>query len=369
MSKFGFEEMKSTVFAFDSSKELEQSRRSSVSTDLTEDSELSQQVRRCDIENDYEESLPNGKLSFFVTADFGEVCEEVQQMAAAMDAYARNHSRPSFIFGVGDNFYPNAPVSCKDSLFNEVWRNQFLRYPSLRVPWRMALGNHDYEPNPYVEVDYHYDQEVNSDKLWYMPDRYYRVVDEVRDDEVGKFSVDFFVMDTNGCDNKVPRHHPEVISLLHNQVRQLDNLLPASPARWKLLFGHHPMYNAGRVYSRVGLRLRDSVPYAVGDALLPGFGLESVCVRHGVDAYFAGHEHMFQAHKANGVQHFCCGASGACIRGGDGFSGGKVPDYDMNWIADTYDYGFVAVEITYHQMATRFINVYGEVLAEFIEEK
>ena len=77
--------MKSTVFAFDSSKELEQSRRSSVSTDLTEDSELSQEVRRCDIDvNDFEESLPNGKLSFFVTADFGEVCEEVQQMAVKL---------------------------------------------------------------------------------------------------------------------------------------------------------------------------------------------------------------------------------------------------------------------------------------------
>ncbi len=32
-----------------------------------------------------------------------------------------------------------------DPLFRTVWRDTFLPYDSLRVPWKVILGNHDYE--------------------------------------------------------------------------------------------------------------------------------------------------------------------------------------------------------------------------------
>jgi len=38
---------------------------------------------------------------------------------------------------------------------------------------------------------------------------------------------------------------------------------------------------------------------------------DDVLIANGVDAYFCGHEHLFQHHHCNGVDHFVCGASGA----------------------------------------------------------
>ncbi len=36
-----------------------------------------------------------------------------------------------------------------DPVFQRVWRDTFLIHPTLRVPWKVILGNHDYQ----VRVD------------------------------------------------------------------------------------------------------------------------------------------------------------------------------------------------------------------------
>ncbi len=37
---------------------------------------------------------------------------------------------------------PGGVTSVADPLFRTVWRDTFLTYPSLRVPWKVVLGNH-----------------------------------------------------------------------------------------------------------------------------------------------------------------------------------------------------------------------------------
>lgn len=319
------------------------------------------------------DTTPREKLCFFFTADFGKDCPQIKEVAAAMDHYARTYDRPTCIFGIGDNFYPQAPDTPDDPIFDIVWRGQFLeKYPSLRVPWRMALGNHDYNPSPNIEIDYHYDRKLNADRLWYLPDRYYQVTEEAKGNSDANldFSVDFYVLDTNGCDRTVSYYHPEAVPLLHQQVRELDSVLPRSTSRWKILMGHHPMYNAGYSHGVAGRRLREPAPTVnIDPKLPPSFGLEPVCIRHGVDAYFAGHEHIFQAHKAHGVHHICVGASGASIRNGDGFYGGLDTNANIDWTASKSDYGFVVVELTYDRMVIKFVNVQGEIIQEFVQSK
>jgi hypothetical protein len=35
--------------------------------------------------------------------------------------------------------------SVDDPVFQRVWRDTFLIHPTLRVPWKVILGNHDYQ--------------------------------------------------------------------------------------------------------------------------------------------------------------------------------------------------------------------------------
>ena len=99
-----------------------------------------------------------------------------------------------------------------------------------------------------------------------------------------------------------------------------------------------------------------------------GFGLEDVLVKGGVDAYFCAHEHVFQveiilvsflllcviygskgtsiandvynvlqplylqAHTAEGVHHFMCGASGSEMRRGSGLYEGAHEKMSLDWV-------------------------------------
>jgi hypothetical protein len=49
-------------------------------------------------------------LCFFALGDFGVRYPRIEQLASAMDEYARTVCAPDFILGLGDNFYPNGMV-------------------------------------------------------------------------------------------------------------------------------------------------------------------------------------------------------------------------------------------------------------------
>jgi tartrate-resistant acid phosphatase type 5 len=345
-------------------------------------------------------------VKFFAIGDFGSDCSEIKRTAAAMNAYAETVMQPDFILGLGDNFYYSGVKNVDSPLFQQIWRGQFTDpYPSLRVPWRMVLGNHDYYDNPRAQIEYHYSEKYNSDHLWYLPDRCYQFSANAQsncklpetatktsdDDETTSidsninegFHVDFFALDTNGADEEMQYDRPELISTLHTDIQQLHDQALQSSARWKILFGHHPCYTASAGHGRAGKRLREQTPYSYStyenyrenemDNQLPGFGLEAVLTNAGVDAYYAAHEHVFQYHYeptiSPNLHHFCCGASGAEIRHGNGLMGGFDKHQAINWTGKPKQYGFVAVEIGYDQMITKFIGADGQVFKEVIVTK
>lgn len=78
----------------------------------------------------------------------------------------------------------------------------------------------------------------------------------------------------------------------------LDDELNRSTARWKIVYGHHPIYSHG---------VHGDTPYLVRD-LLP-------ILRHRADIYFAGHDHDLQhLQPEDGVHFFISGGGGAGIR-------------------------------------------------------
>ena len=64
------------------------------------------------------------------------------QVAAAMGTRAASmQPAPSFIVALGDNFYTKGVSSSSDSLWNYLWKDVYLGYDSLNIPWLPVFGN------------------------------------------------------------------------------------------------------------------------------------------------------------------------------------------------------------------------------------
>ena len=121
------------------------------------------------------------------------------------------------------------------------------------------------------------------------------------------------------------------------QLRWIDSTLAASEAEWKIVVGHHPIYVASSKY--------EDNPYLQSD-------LEPILERHGVQAYFAGHDHNLQHLRPEGssVNYFVSGA-GSLTR--------AVEDANPNALFALRVPGFMAVSLTAKQMFVQAIDEHG----------
>jgi acid phosphatase len=66
-------------------------------------------------------------------------------VARAMDQYSSALTpRPSFVVALGDNFYTDGVQSSTDSLWDSLWKDVYLGFETLNIPWYPVFGNHDY---------------------------------------------------------------------------------------------------------------------------------------------------------------------------------------------------------------------------------
>ena len=156
----------------------------------------------------------------------------------------------------------NGVSSVSDPKFQTHWSEMFLRYERLCVPWRLILGNHDYQTNPQAQIDFTNDQRRNRGGLWQMPAPTYSFSCLISDPDAAAaapssasaaavspaagasssssskaaavaaapekdaiMSIDFFAFDTNGVQGDVQRRFPEA------QVRSSIYLKSVSSAR------------------------------------------------------------------------------------------------------------------------------------------
>lgn len=248
---------------------------------------------------------------------------------------------PKFVLALGDNFYPSGVLSTSDRRFKSHWQDVFLCHPGLRIPWQMCLGNHDYEGNPQAQIDYTTCAH-NPDNLWQCPANTYTFSRTLP----GGGSVDFFALDTNGCQESVRYDYPNAAKNLQMYITDLQDKLHASTAAWKIVFGHHPVHNHG---------VRDLTE---GQMLREQYGLERVLVSGGAQAYFCGHEHAFQHHTVSGVDYFGCGASDAV---GLGCYGGIKSSSCSGWL-DESQAGYVEVSMTECSMHVSFVSLDGHII-------
>lgn len=257
--------------------------------------------------------VPSDKsIRVLAFGDFGTGSIAQQQTAAAMREY---HKRRPFDLGItlGDNFYPYGMLSPSDPRWKTQWEGL---YGSLGIKFYATLGNHDwfgYKDSPAAEILY-------SDKSpdWRMPSPYYSFT---------AGPVQFFAFDT--------------VEDSEAELEWLDRELAKSTARWKVVYGHFPIYSAGAYYP--------------GDAELVEKLLPILEKSH-ADIYLNGHDHNLQELKPEGGVHFF-------VSGGGGAGLYSVNPYDRSVYKQMVN-GFTVLEADEKQFKVSFIGADGKVLHE-----
>ncbi len=259
-------------------------------------------------------------VRFVAFGDFGYAGADsgLAQVSKAIEA---RHRARAYQFGLtlGDNFYPRGVGSTRDEKWTGIWESGYGR---LGIPFFAVLGNHDYMGNEQAEVDY-----TKQSKSWRMPYRYYTFA---------AGPVRFFALDT---DEGTARYWFFQSAWSDAQAKWLDDALAKySDARWKIVYGHHPIFSDGHHGDEKRLQTK----------LLP------ILEKHNVDLYLCGHEHDLQHHTRAGIDFIIAGGGGKDTR--------EVTARRAKYAAGRH--GFLEVDATGAKLDARLIGVEGETLYE-----
>jgi acid phosphatase len=231
-------------------------------------------------------------LCFAAFGDQGTAGAGQRKVAAALERWAPL-GPIDLVLLLGDNFYPLGVISVDDP----QWRAKFedvYAPDKLAVPFYACLGNHDHYGTAQAQVDY----STRADTRWRMPAAYYSFTEQAQGRKVR-----FIALDTQ------PMHRAKTADDMREQYEWLDAELGKPGADWKIVFGHHPLLGNG----------------PSGRARAPMSRLVPLLEKHGVDVYFAGHDHTLEwVGPVNGVTYVISGAGG-----------GADNPYSMTWRDDT----------------------------------
>jgi hypothetical protein len=248
--------------------------------------------------------------------DFGNGSPEQKAVASTISSYHANQ-RFDLAVTLGDNFYSVGMESPSDPR----WRTWFEDlYSPLAITFYPALGNHDWghPDSPAAEVLY-----SGKTPTWRMPAAYYTFT-------VGP--VQFFAIDTQS------------VAVVRQQREWLDREISRSQARWKVVYGHHPIYSDGNYEDRPDLI----------ETLLP-------ILANRVDVGLAGHDHNLQALvPEQGVRFYVAGGGGAGL-------------YNVNpgprSLFASRSNGFAVLDADADRLSVKLVDNSGAVLYEHVLTK
>lgn len=75
----------------------------------------------------------------------------------------------NFVIALGDNFYDNGVPSADSILWKYLWKDVYLPYRGLNIPWYPVFGNHDYVGgNSAVQAQLERTRVHADDDIWMM---------------------------------------------------------------------------------------------------------------------------------------------------------------------------------------------------------
>eukprot|EP00438_Fugacium_kawagutii_P001497 Skav202543 [mRNA] locus=scaffold2011:263193:264350:- [translate_table: standard] len=216
--------------------------------------------------------------------------------AAVAQGLARlaGEKAPQAISAIGDNVYPDG-AAYDPWTITRWWGEVYLGHQTLRRPWHVITGNHDWWTDALVERAYT-GSEVNMNRgvpaplphFWYK-----------KTYSAGGLSVDAFYIDTMIWKGGTLTEKHMGPQAKEEQKQWLFSELANSQADWKVVLGHHGIYSAGM--------------HGVTEVLLSE--LDPKLRELGVPVYFAGHDHSKQVIVWEGMTYVVSGAGGATSRG------------------------------------------------------
>jgi acid phosphatase len=213
---------------------------------------------------------------------------------------------------LGDNNYGGGFQSVNDYAWRILFEDMY-DPARLNIPFYAVLGNHDYyNGDEDCEIDY-----TEHSSRWRMPSKYYSFKYTIPNETT---EIEFFALETT------PIHENSTLGPSElAQLNWLATALSSSTARWKIVFGHHPIYSNGDHGGSE--RVRSAV--------------EQILIDNGVDLYLAGHDHNLEIlEPVNGV-HYVVSGAGAGIRS---YQHGDNTIYGASLL------GFMALRISYEEI-------------------
>ena len=216
-------------------------------------------------------------VRFIAVGDTGMGNDEQRQVARAIETTCAAEGC-DFVLLLGDNLYLSGAASADDP----QWRDKFEEpYRNLSMPFWAALGNHDYGHRgigddfgrPEGELAY-----ARTGGKFRMPARRYSFT---------AGNALFVALDTNAARYGEDR----------GQAAEVAGWM-ATPARWKIAFGHHPILsngphgNAGNYDPDLRARERLYGPVVGPGGLLKTLFDDQICGK--ADLYLSGHDHSRQ---------------------------------------------------------------------------
>jgi 3',5'-cyclic AMP phosphodiesterase CpdA len=247
--------------------------------------------------------LKSNSVRFAAIGDMG-TGEKPQYQVAQEMARVRQTFPFDFVIMLGDNIYGSNtnPID-----FEKKFEEPYKPLLDAGVKFYASLGNHD-SPN---ERTYSLFNMNGSDYYTFK-----------------KGNVRFFALDSNVMD-------ANQLAWLEKELRDAGN------KDWKICFFHHTLYSTAKAHgSAVGLRSL----------------LEPLFIKYGVDAVFAGHDHVYERiQPQRGIYYFTEGSSGE-LRAGD------LKRTSIEETGFDADRTFMLVEITGNQMHFETLSRVGNVI-------
>jgi hypothetical protein len=212
-----------------------------------------------------------GALNFFIVSDWGWNGYRYQQNVADEMASFGQKIEPKFIISCGDNFQVNGVASTQDPLWLSNFENVY-RDPVLLVDWFPVLGNHDYRGSTQAQIDY-----SKISRRWKMQAHYYTFARKIND----SISARFIFLDTPPFVSEYYKsnEYPDIKQDTAAQLVWLRDLLANSTEKWKIVFGHHPVFSASKTHGNTIELIQKIKP---------------LFDKYNVQFYFCGHDHDFQ---------------------------------------------------------------------------
>jgi 3',5'-cyclic AMP phosphodiesterase CpdA len=247
--------------------------------------------------------LKPNSVRFAVIGDMGTGQKPQYEVAAKLAEYHQKFPF-EFVIMLGDNLYDDDGGGAALGGYESRFELPYKALLDAGVPFYAALGNHD-NPNERLYKPFN----MNGQQYYTYK----------------KGGVRFFVLDSNSMN---PR-----------QLAWLEKELQNSGSDWKICYLHHPLYSSAAFHgSSTELRLV----------------LEPLFVKYGVQAVFAGHDHVYErVVPQKGISYFTEGASGSLRKGNLRKKGMTAAGYDQ-------DRSFMLVEIAGEELYFQTISRTGQ---------